>query len=664
MTSEVAIKVTAKNDSAAGIDSAKQGARGLGDEFDKTSTKTKKTGQAVTDFERLVGDKMRLGRTAVATMGDEYDRLTDRVKKLRRELEKPGAAPSVHADLKKALADLEGIRRIGQDMGVEFGGSFLKSAGPVLSGLGKFAVPALVAGAVAAAPFIGAALGAAVLGGVGAGGIIGGVALAARDPAVVSAAEDLGAAVNAAFTANGESFVQPVVASLDKLATTGVQAAAGLKPGMDALAATIEPLADGIDGLVTNALPGLNSGMKAAAPLMRLIGDELPAVGSALGDMFATVAKDPDGAILAMKALFEVTKDVVGGVGDVIAWLSKAYEWSVRTGASATGALEDIFGWVPFIGDELARSNDDFEGALASLDKVKSSNDDLAVSTEQVVYVTRGLGVAAEGTADALTQQRLATNALVDAELASINAAIGAERAIDNLSEAHKENGNSLDIGTEKGRRNTESILEGIDAVKEGAQREYDLALAHGATVKEAEKAASTYRDKYAKELKEAAIKVFGNTQAVRDLLAELDKLNGKRITYTIVRKGDQTIGFKVTGGTTLAGDEGLRGHYSGGIVGAAATGGARGGLTLVNEHGPELARMPTGDIVSLPYGSTVIPAGQSATMSASAGGGGMVRVVIDLIGADADLRRRIQKITKVTGGGSVQVAFGDGKTR
>jgi hypothetical protein len=51
-----------------------------------------------------------------------------------------------------------------------------------------------------------------------------------------------------------------------------------------------------------------------------------------------------------------------------------------------------------------------------------------------------------------------------------------------------------------------------------------------------------------------------------------------------------------------------------GGIIGAAG-GGARGGLTWVGEQGAELVR--------LPYGSSVIPHGQSMGMAAAAAGGG-----------------------------------------
>lgn len=88
------------------------------------------------------------------------------------------------------------------------------------------------------------------------------------------------------------------------------------------------------------------------------------------------------------------------------------------------------------------------------------------------------------------------------------------------------------------------------------------------------------------------------------------------------------------------------------------AHGGIGGGLARVAERGRELIQTPGGMLLAMPHGSTVHPNGTTEAMLGR-GSGGVVQVVIDLVGADADLRRRIQKMTKVHGGGNVQVAFG-----
>lgn len=498
----------------------------------------------------------------------------------------------------------------------------LKAGGPAVKG-------AAIGLGILVTPVIGAAISAAILGGVGAGGLVGGIALAARDPAVKTAAEDLSSAVSAGFSQSASPFVQPLVDSLDQLSTTGVNAAEALKPGFDALSGTIGPLTDGIDGLVDGGLPGLTSALKAAAPVVRVLANELPGLGEDLGDALETFSEDPDGAVLAVKALVDGTGKAAKFIASTASTLSSIYENTVRFGASATGVLEDIFGAVDFLpitgmlADTQRRANDDLEGLLEGLNRAKQGTSDLAVTTSDVVYVTRGLGVAAEGTAEALNAQRVATDALVEAELSSINAAIAAERAIDGLAEAREENGTSLDIDTEKGRRNTEAILDGIEAVKEGAKREYDLAIAHGATVVEAEKAAAAYRDKYGKELSAQIIKLYGNTKGVKDLLAELDKLNGKRITYTLVQRGGRTIGIKDDRGLQTAGDEGVYRRAGGGGVQAGRT-------YWVGENGPELVTMGENGWVHTAADSQRMMAGTAAagpTGGAYAAGGAAAAV-------------------------------------
>ncbi|MER5355712.1 phage tail tape measure protein [Kitasatospora sp. NPDC002551] len=68
-------------------------------------------------------------------------------------------------------------------------------------------------------------------------------------------------------------------------------------------------------------------------------------------------------------------------------------------------------------------------------------------------------------------------------------------------------------------------------------------------------------------------------------------------------------------------------------------------GTVLVGEAGPEL--------LSLPGGATVTPLSRAA-----AGGGGTVRVVIDVTGADTEMRRMLRNMVRLDGGGSVQKAF------
>ncbi|MFD6998798.1 phage tail tape measure protein [Streptomyces mirabilis] len=95
-----------------------------------------------------------------------------------------------------------------------------------------------------------------------------------------------------------------------------------------------------------------------------------------------------------------------------------------------------------------------------------------------------------------------------------------------------------------------------------------------------------------------------------------------------------------------------VRGKASGGIVGAAASGGVRGGLTWVGEHEPEL--------LDLPVGSRVWSGPDSRRMAG--GGGGVVRVELEIRSSgssryDEFLARELRQFVRVRGG-NVQVAL------
>lgn len=97
-----------------------------------------------------------------------------------------------------------------------------------------------------------------------------------------------------------------------------------------------------------------------------------------------------------------------------------------------------------------------------------------------------------------------------------------------------------------------------------------------------------------------------------------------------------------------------LPGFAHGGIIGAshAATGGARGGLVEVGEHGRELVR--------LPYGSQVIPNGKTEDMLSGRGGGG--RSVLEIRGDGSRLADFLLELLRKAireRGGNVQLVLG-----
>lgn len=124
--------------------------------------------------------------------------------------------------------------------------------------------------------------------------------------------------------------------------------------------------------------------------------------------------------------------------------------------------------------------------------------------------------------------------------------------------------------------------------------------------------------------LEDAGLSAAAIDQLERDLRQakeQADRLDGTRIRIEqTIRTKYEIVGQPPTI-PRAGGQVELLAH--GGVVGAAQAGGPRSGPILVNEEGPELARLPRGDVVELPTGTTVIPAGQSEAIRSQIAHGG-----------------------------------------
>ncbi len=166
-----------------------------------------------------------------------------------------------------------------------------------------------------------------------------------------------------------------------------------------------------------------------------------------------------------------------------------------------------------------------------------------------------------------------------------------------------------------------------------------------GAPFKAAAGEIASFRNRANEDLSAAEARVRDTANGINNWLGGI---RDKTVTIT-VREFRQSIASGVIPPGPAPG-----GHRaSGGIVGAAG-GGPRGSLTWVGEMGRELVR--------LPYGSTVIPHGQSEGMAARGRGGGREPLVLELrsSGRDIDdmLLQILRRAVRVRGG-EVQLVLG-----
>ena len=164
------------------------------------------------------------------------------------------------------------------------------------------------------------------------------------------------------------------------------------------------------------------------------------------------------------------------------------------------------------------------------------------------------------------------------------------------------------------------------------------------AKLKQARQDLANTANKKAKAKVQANIDQLNNAlNRARDKLAAL---NG----YTVQTYVDTWHRNKGYGGNSVTG-----GRATGGVIGAAATGGVRRNMTLVGEQGPEL--------VDLPGGSRVRSNSDSRRLAGSGGGGGGPAVIRIEAGRD-DISQMLLKILRSAirvQGGNVQIVLGKG---
>ncbi|RPE34912.1 phage tail tape measure protein [Kitasatospora cineracea] len=322
--------------------------------------------------------------------------------------------------------------------------------------------------------------------------------------------------------------------------------------------------------------------------------------------------------------------------------------------------------------------------------------------TEKIASASMGeLGQQAMDTSKALDAQAMTAKGLKDAisdlndvNRSALDSMAGFEKSIDDATTAAKDNAGALTMAhgelsltTEKSRAAEAALTDlasktdaaAVAALNSGESMDYvnkiydkgrdklmQVAMQMGLTRDQARELTNTILETPDKtaylrgditDLKakladaEAALKNAKGEKRVQ-LSAEIDQL--KHDLALAQSNVDSLHGKTITITTDFQSrylDAGIP-RAMGGVVGSAATGGQRSGMTWVGEHGPELVR--------LPVGSTVYPSGQSRTMAAAQSSGPVV-VQLEWAGAAAGdefmswLRRSIR-----IKGGNVQTVLGN----
>lgn len=280
-------------------------------------------------------------------------------------------------------------------------GAGLSSAIEAIPPMGKMVAGLLVAGlAVVLAPALGAAISSAVILGVGGGALAIGIKKAASSPAVQAAFAPLKAKASQILTEFSKPFEGPLV----RAAGAVNKALDDIRPAINRIGRALGPVIDDLGPafaeFLRQAMPGIESAVKASVPLFRILADKLPGIGRAISIFFEKISANSDDTNQFFSDLIDLISNVVIGLGVMIgklaSWYSNVRNFLTRTkegflefrvyvinqfGKILDGAAA-AFSWVPGVGPKLAAARDKFSKFRADANRELAAIKDRRVRVE------------------------------------------------------------------------------------------------------------------------------------------------------------------------------------------------------------------------------------------------------------------------------------------
>lgn len=316
------------------LDDAAAKAKGLGDSIGESADR------AARDF------------GAIGSHAKELDRKIKDTESGMRSLAKAFAEtgdPKILAAWKeqgRVLGELRNVRKFVPDpaetlnFGRRLGDGITKAVPPQLA-------QALIAGGIAASPFLAATLVGAVTGGAGLMGIGGGLALALRDPKIKAEAKNLGAFIDSQMRDSFGAFGPATIRSLGIVRTKIAELRDEFDRIGDNSASQLVPLATSVAKAVGDIIEGLDRVIGRSGPTLQVIGDGIEGIGEQVEMFLNMVASNSDAGAKALQDLFTIIEFGLRSLTFTVDMLAKAYKFGTAWTTlipGMSGASEDLAG--------------------------------------------------------------------------------------------------------------------------------------------------------------------------------------------------------------------------------------------------------------------------------------------------------------------------------
>jgi hypothetical protein len=529
---DIEIRVTSKDDSKAGMDSATGRTRLLGDAVRSTSEKV-----------RTLGDTIKaafVGRAAEAS--ESARRLNTDIRATEHSLKELAARfaetrdESLLGDIDKHRAKLRqllDVRRLmgeaGRDGGEEFSLSFAQKVGPLMARAPIS--PQLVAAAAAAAPEIASLLGAAVSGGVGLGVAAIGAKLAASDDRVKAAGARLGELLGEGLKADAGVFVGPLLRNIDRAEAKFEELRPIVRDIFDTGARNADTFLKGMIDGADEVVKDLRDINRSSEPAVNVLGRQIPDAAHASTSALKQLTAEAEFNAKTLDVAFSGLSATIAGTGLGLRVLNEAAKYST----------------LGIIVDQIGSADPAAEDAAAA---------------------QRELAEAIKATRDRIAAEEAAIRGQIAALRDMENATGNAERAgwdlrdsIAGLGKQVDENGRSLDEHTIKGRANLRYLDDAVRKADDAGQAAEDLALAQGQSATAAAASGAMIRRTWIADLAAAAAKAGFNRTEIAKMVAAAKAADGTRIRMYF----DQQI--RTFGRPIITGPGGFHGYSKGGPI-------------------------------------------------------------------------------------------------
>ncbi|MDG4784361.1 hypothetical protein O7626_00175 [Micromonospora sp. WMMD1102] len=349
---------------------------------DKASGPLKKVGDAADDAK----DDLKDLNAGLKKLDDASADATAQIAKLRAEIAKTGDLELVKDLAKqeqrlKAFArqrklllgdsqvDTKGVADIGVGIGARLGPIVVQSLGQAVGKAGPgIAIGAPIVAGVAT--WLTSAAGGAVLAGAAVGAVAGGVKLASKDPRVQAAGAEMANSIGNQLERAAEPFVPATLGAI-RTVRSGFRDLDDELSGIFGSAADyVQPLARALVGLGKNAAPSLERLVRAAGPVVTMLGRELPELGDDIGSALDSISDSAPAAARSLGLVLDIAGAGIKTVGGAVELASKAFMYADVLAAAFRGGVAEAAGTAgeyATAAAEADRESTDWAAALADL---------------------------------------------------------------------------------------------------------------------------------------------------------------------------------------------------------------------------------------------------------------------------------------------------------